>query len=95
MYLAKCGFSRRIKRPFEVILVGMTRSTNSKSPPFKAGNKAGPKRPAPHWLRQDAKAGFSELVRKVGEVVVIVAEKFVLRCERECDFSPGQLDRLV
>ena len=62
----------------------MTRLSNS--------NKLPPKRPAPppgHWLLQDAKARFSELVRRVrsegpqhvtvhgrDEVVVIAAEDF-------------------
>ncbi len=62
----------------------MTRSTESSNPsPKRAGSPPG------HWLLQDAKARFSELVRRVrsegpqhvtvhgrDEVVVIAAEEF-------------------
>lgn len=67
----------------------MTRSAKSglrHSKPVKASR---PSRPSGHWLLQDAKARFSELVRKVrsegpqhvtvhgrDEVVVIAAEDF-------------------
>jgi prevent-host-death family protein len=68
----------------------MTRSTKSQVPPSKPAKTASrPRRPAGHWLLQDAKARFSELVRKVrsegpqhvtvhgrDEVVVIAAEEF-------------------
>jgi prevent-host-death family protein len=67
----------------------MTRSSKSKGPTRK-GAKARSARPrAGYWLLQDAKARFSELVRKVrtdgpqhvtvhgrDEVVVIAAEEF-------------------
>jgi prevent-host-death family protein len=65
----------------------MTR--NSKSPRIKPAKPHKPKSPPGHWLLQDAKARFSELVRKVrsegpqhvtvhgrDEVVVIAAEEF-------------------
>src|SRR6201997_3282777 len=67
----------------------MTRSTKSRLPPSKPAKSSRPKRPSGHWLLQDAKARFSELVRKVrsegpqhvtvhgrDEVVVIAAEEF-------------------
>ena len=68
----------------------MTRSTKSKLPPSKSTKPCRKeKRPAGHWLLQDAKARFSELVRKVrsegpqhvtvhgrDEVVVVAAEEF-------------------
>ena len=67
----------------------MTRSTKSKLPPAKTAKAPRPKRQSGHWLLQDAKARFSELVRKVrsegpqhvtvhgrDEVVVIAAEEF-------------------
>ena len=67
----------------------MTKSSKSTIPPPKSGKNARSKRPAGHWLLQDAKARFSELVRKVrsegpqhvtvhgrDEVVVIAAEEF-------------------
>ena len=67
----------------------MTRSTKSKLPPSKTAKSPRPKRHSGHWLLQDAKARFSELVRKVrsegpqhvtvhgrDEVVVIAAEEF-------------------
>jgi prevent-host-death family protein len=69
----------------------MTRSIKSKAPPPKPARKPRAKRPAPagHWVLQDAKARFSELVRRVrsegpqhvtvhgrDEVVVIAAEEF-------------------
>lgn len=66
----------------------MTRSIKSKLPPSKPP-KSRAKRPAGHWVLQDAKARFSELVRRVrsegpqhvtvhgrDEVVVIAAEEF-------------------
>lgn len=66
----------------------MTRTTKSKLPPSKPV-KLRAKRPAGHWVLQDAKARFSELVRRVrsegpqhvtvhgrDEVVVIAAEDF-------------------
>jgi prevent-host-death family protein len=65
----------------------MTR--NSKSSRIKPAKPDKPKSPPGHWLLQDAKARFSELVRKVrsegpqhvtvhgrDEVVVIAAEEF-------------------
>ena len=64
-------------------LVSMTEFTSSKMPSKR------PARPPGHWLLQDAKARFSELVRRVrsegpqhvtvhgrDEVVVIAAEEF-------------------
>src|SRR6202790_538132 len=67
----------------------MTRSTKSKLPSSKTAKAPRPKRHSGHWLLQDAKARFSELVRKVrsegpqhvtvhgrDEVVVIAAEEF-------------------
>ena len=70
-------------------LVSMTRSTKSRRPPSKSARASQPKRLSGHWLLQDAKARFSELVRKVrsdgpqhvtvhgrDEVVVIAAEEF-------------------
>ena len=70
------------------ILVSMTRITKSKLPPAKPAKPSQARRPG-HWLLQDAKARFSELVRKVrsegpqhvtvhgrDEVVVIAAEEF-------------------
>ena len=68
----------------------MTRLSRSKAAPAKARKKRLPKTPrAGYWLLQDAKARFSELVRKVrsegpqhvtvhgrDEVVVIAAEEF-------------------
>lgn len=66
-------------RVFRVILVRMTRISKSRPPKARSG----------YWLLQDAKARFSELVRKVrsegpqhvtvhgrDEVVVIAAEEF-------------------
>jgi prevent-host-death family protein len=78
--------NRQLARPN---LVSMTRSSKSKGSPPK-GAKARSARPrAGFWLLQDAKARFSELVRKVrsegpqhvtvhgrDEVVVIAAEEF-------------------
>jgi prevent-host-death family protein len=77
------------ERVFWVILVRMTRIAKSKLSTSKS-NKARPsKGRAGYWLLQDAKARFSELVRKVrsegpqhvtvhgrDEVVVIAAEEF-------------------
>src|SRR5882724_703186 len=67
----------------------MTRLSRSKSPPPKARKSRAAKLRSGHWLLQDAKARFSELVRKVrsegpqhvtvhgrDEVVVIAAEEF-------------------
>jgi prevent-host-death family protein len=69
-------------------LVSMTRSKSKSGPPKKA-QRAAAKRSRGYWLLQDAKARFSELVRKVrsegpqhvtvhgrDEVVVIAAEEF-------------------
>jgi prevent-host-death family protein len=66
----------------------MTRFPKLRGAPSKPG-KAGEPKPARHWLLQDAKARFSELVRKVrsegpqhvtvhgrDEVVIIAAEEF-------------------
>lgn len=76
----------RIRRPDN--LVSVTRLRKSKVPE-KAGNSQVRKARAGYWLLQDAKARFSELVRKVrsegpqhvtvhgrDEVVVIAAEEF-------------------
>jgi prevent-host-death family protein len=68
----------------------MTRSTKSRltpQKPIKRSRKE--RRPAGHWLLQDAKARFSELVRRVrsegpqhvtvhgrDEVVIVAAEEF-------------------
>lgn len=70
-------------------LVSMTRLSKSKSVPPKARKLTAPKLKSGYWLLQDAKARFSELVRKVrsegpqhvtvhgrDEVVVIAAEDF-------------------
>jgi len=81
------------------ILVSMTRT--SKSPPSKTAQRSTkPSTKLPrHWLLQDAKARFSELVRRVrsegpqhvtvhgrDEVVVISAEEFNrLKGERKGD----------
>ena len=69
----------------------MTRSKKTLSSPGRAGARrgVGPSRPPGHWLLQDAKARFSELVRRVrsegpqhvtvhgrDEVVVVSAEEF-------------------
>jgi prevent-host-death family protein len=68
----------------------MTRSTKSRLPPSKpAKPPRKERRSAGHWLLQDAKARFSELVRKVrsegpqhvtvhgrDEVVVVAAEEY-------------------
>ncbi len=68
----------------------MTRSTKSRLPPSKPTKTSRKElRPSGHWLLQDAKARFSELVRKVrsegpqhvtvhgrDEVVVVAAEEF-------------------
>jgi prevent-host-death family protein len=68
----------------------MTRSTKSRLPPSKSTKPSRKERhPAGHWPLQDAKARFSELVRKVrsegpqhvtvhgrDEVVVVAAEEF-------------------
>ena len=68
----------------------MTRSTKSRLPPSKSTKPSRKeRRPAGFWLLQDAKARFSELVRKVrsegpqhvtvhgrDEVVVVAAEEF-------------------
>src|SRR5258708_28583227 len=68
----------------------MTRSTKSRLPPSEPTKTSlKERRPSGHWLLQDAKARFSELVRKVrsegpqhvtvhgrDEVVVVAAEEF-------------------
>ena len=67
----------------------MTRLQKSKTPPSKPPKPRGSKTRSGYWLLQDAKARFSELVRKVrsegpqhvtvhgrDEVVVIAAEEF-------------------
>lgn len=67
----------------------MTRLSKSKSVPVKKRQRAAAKEHRGYWLLQDAKARFSELVRKVrsegpqhvtvhgrDEVVVIAAEEF-------------------
>jgi prevent-host-death family protein len=69
-------------------LVSMTRTAKSKKQPKPRRQVRGSRRPG-HWLLQDAKARFSELVRRVrsegpqhvtvhgrDEVVVIAAEEF-------------------
>jgi prevent-host-death family protein len=74
---------------FWVILVRMTRISKSKLPTSKSKMARAPKGRSGYWLLQDAKARFSELVRKVrsegpqhvtvhgrDEVVVIAAEEF-------------------
>jgi prevent-host-death family protein len=71
------------------ILVSMTRISKSKLSTSKGGKARPPKGRLGYWLLQDAKARFSELVRKVrsegpqhvtvhgrDEVVVIAAEEF-------------------
>jgi prevent-host-death family protein len=75
--------------PLGVILVRMTRISKSKLSTSKRGKARPPKVRSGYWLLQDAKARFSELVRKVrsegpqhvtvhgrDEVVVIAAEEF-------------------
>jgi prevent-host-death family protein len=77
------------ERAFWGILVSMTRLSKSKLSPSKSGKARPPKGRSGYWLLQDAKARFSELVRKVrsegpqhvtvhgrDEVVVIAAEEF-------------------
>jgi prevent-host-death family protein len=68
----------------------MTRSSKSRLPPSKPTKSSRKeRRPSGHWLLQDAKARFSELVRRVrsegpqhvtvhgrDEVVVVAAEEF-------------------
>jgi prevent-host-death family protein len=67
----------------------MTRSSKSKTGPSRKQPRAAAKNSRGYWLLQDAKARFSELVRKVrsegpqhvtvhgrDEVVVIAAEEF-------------------
>lgn len=77
------------KGVFHAILVQMTRSPKSKvARPAKQRRRTRDKRPG-RWLLQDAKARFSELVRRVrtegpqhvtvhgrNEVVVVAAEDF-------------------
>jgi prevent-host-death family protein len=71
------------------ILVRMTRISKSRLSRSKSNNARPPKGRSGYWLLQDAKARFSELVRKVrsegpqhvtvhgrDEVVVIAAEEF-------------------
>ena len=82
-----------------VILVRMTRLSKSKLSTPKGGKPRPPQRRPGYWLLQDAKARFSELVRKVrsegpqhvtvhgrDEVVVIAAEEF----RRLKGSAPGQ-----
>jgi prevent-host-death family protein len=70
-------------------LVSMTRLPNSRTSPPKRAKPSRAKGRSGYWLLQDAKASFSELVRKVrnegpqhvtvhgrDEVVVIAAEEF-------------------
>jgi prevent-host-death family protein len=77
------------ERVFWSNLVRMTRFSKSKLSTPKSGKPRTPKGRAGYWLLQDAKARFSELVRKVrsegpqhvtvhgrDEVVVIAAEEF-------------------
>jgi prevent-host-death family protein len=84
---AQVQSARLEKLPSNVILVSMTRIAKSK-PTKPPRQRRGPRRPG-HWLLQDAKARFSELVRRVrsegpqhvtvhgrDEVVVIAAEDF-------------------
>src|ERR1700738_3253451 len=72
-----------------IILVSMTRIKKRKEGPRKARGRAGAGRQPRHWRLQDAKARFSELVRRVrsegpqhvtvhgrDEVVVVAAEEF-------------------
>jgi prevent-host-death family protein len=79
----------------------MTGNNKTLSPPgrAKARRRARPSRPPGHWRLQDAKARFSELVRRVrsegpqhvtvhgrDEVVVVSAEEFRrLKGERSAD----------
>ena len=78
-----------MERPICYILVSMTRISKSKPSTPKAGKGRGAKGRLGYWLLQDAKARFSELVRKVrsegpqhvtvhgrDEVVIIAAEEF-------------------
>src|SRR5215467_6111913 len=71
------------------ILVSMTRSSKPNSPTRKRGKTQARKGLTGYWILQDAKARFSELVRRVrsdgpqhvtvhgrDEVVVIAAEEF-------------------
>jgi prevent-host-death family protein len=82
------GVSGNHTRGVHAKLVSMTRS-NKKSFLAPKPRKTSPKRRSGHWLLQDAKARFSELVRRVrsegpqhvtvrgrDEVVVIAAEEF-------------------
>ncbi len=77
------------ERVYWPILVRMTRIYKSKLSTSKGGKGRPPKGRSGYWLLQDAKARFSELVRKVrsegpqhvtvhgrDEVVVIAAEEF-------------------
>jgi prevent-host-death family protein len=77
------------ERVFWIILVRMTRISKSKLPTSKGDKVRPPKGRSGYWLLQDAKARFSELVRKVrsegpqhvtvhgrDEVVVIAAEEY-------------------
>ena len=82
-------FVRSRLRGLSANLVSMTRSSKSKSTPPKKHKHAAAKSRRGYWLLQDAKARFSELVRKVrsegpqhvtvhgrDEVVVLAAEDF-------------------
>jgi prevent-host-death family protein len=77
------------ERAFRVILVRMTRLSKSKLSTSKGSKDQPLKGRSGYWLLQDAKARFSELVRKVrsegpqhvtvhgrDEVVIIAAEEF-------------------
>ena len=77
------------ERVFWTILVRMTRISKSKPSNSKIRKARSPKGRSGYWLLQDAKARFSELVRRVrsegpqhvtvhgrDEVVVIAAEEF-------------------
>jgi prevent-host-death family protein len=87
------------ERAFRVILVSMTRISKSKLSTSKGSKGRLVKGRSGYWLLQDAKARFSELVRKVrsegpqhvtvhgrDEVVVIAAEEF----RRLKGGAPGQ-----
>lgn len=83
------GSSKRPEDSSCANLVSMTRPPKSKHVPLKKRPRAAAKNRRGYWLLQDAKARFSELVRKVrsegpqhvtvhgrDEVVVIAAEDF-------------------
>ena len=85
---ARCGLFQTRSGDYG-ILVSVTRSTKYKPATKTPGSVRPPKSRADYWPLQDAKARFSELVRKVrsdgpqhvtvhgrDEVVVIAAEEF-------------------